>query len=69
MTQKTEKRPCREAESETDDEMLLALRPQARGHRWPLEAGKGKETDFFLLKLLEGMWPCWYLGSEIASHL
>lgn len=43
MTQKTEeKKPLRGTESETEEEMLLALRPQAEGHSWPLEkAGNG----------------------------
>lgn len=43
MTQKTEeKKPLRGAELEIEDEMLLALRPQAKGHSWTLEkAGNG----------------------------
>lgn len=45
MPQKTEeKKPLREAESEIEDEML-SLRPQAKGHKWPLKARKDKETE------------------------
>lgn len=45
LPQKTEeKKPLREAESEIEDEML-SLRPQAKGHKWPLKARKDKETE------------------------
>lgn len=61
-----DKMPVTKAEAKIEDELLLASRPQAKGHRWPPEARKGQK-QIFLLKPLEGMQSCTYLGRETAS--